>query len=248
MSVSIFCEQCGIALAADASFCTSCGASVPLTNAAPTTTPKNLTEPAALPHDTARQRVRPTRTSIAVVSAVAAVLVGVVVWNQMKSSNERSAEQPGSFQRSEEPITTSTSTTTTSATSTTSTLPQQPQGIAPREFWISDTPMGQPACDGSYITIIASTDGERAVRTSSGYMDANYLRTDITCPSLNPFFPSGSLQGQPIYLVYFGPFFSRYDAQQTCLDLGIRNKSNCYVAPLTNDTGDRSVRYGPLDS
>jgi hypothetical protein len=33
------------------------------------------------------------------------------------------------------------------------------------------------------------------------YPGSNYLRTDVTCSSLTP-----SSNGQPIYVVYFGPF------------------------------------------
>jgi hypothetical protein len=249
MSTPIFCERCGIALASDSSFCTSCGASVAPTRLAPAPTRKHLAESQPLSHGTARQQTRPVGIIIAIVSAVTATLIGVLVWNQMKPQTLKSSEQPASSQPNEVATTSSTTTTSSSTTtSTTTTIPQQPQGIAPRDLWISDTPMAQPECDGRYITIIASTSGERAVQSSSDYPDGNYLRTDITCPSLNPFFSSGSLQGQPIYLVYFGPFFNRYDAQQKCLDLGIRKKSNCYVAPLTENSSDRTVRYGPLDS
>lgn len=145
------------------------------------------------------------------------------------------------------PVMTAATTTSTTSTSTTTTLPSQESGVAPRDFWIDDVKMAMPACDGSFITIIASTSGSQAAKSSRDYFDGNYLRTDITCDSLNPLFSSGSLQGQPIYLVFFGPYYDRYGAQQKCLDLGIRKKSNCYVAPLTFDPGDRSVRFGPLD-
>lgn len=120
-------------------------------------------------------------------------------------------------------------------------------GVAAREYWIDDTPLALPLCDGSYISIVMSTSGEGASKYVRATPGASYLRTDITCPSLNPFFSSGSLRGQPIYSVFYGPFQSRYQAQQQCLDLGHTSKSNCYVAPLTSDEGDRSSRFGPLD-
>ena len=125
--------------------------------------------------------------------------------------------------------------------------------FAPRSLWIDDVPMALPPCDGSYITIVMGA-GERGIiggltKFSSPefvtFAGPKYLRTDVTCESLNPTFSSGSLQGQPIYVVFYGPFYDRFDAQQHCLELGFTTKSECYVAPLTTSADDRNVRYGP---
>ena len=72
--------------------------------------------------------------------------------------------------------------------------------------------MQAPPCDGAFITIIASAVGEQATAVGidavlEQYPGSNYLRTDQTCPSLNP-----SVDGQPIYVVFFGPFPFASDA------------------------------------
>ncbi|MCB0965921.1 MAG: hypothetical protein KDB37_03720 [Ilumatobacter sp.] len=110
-----------------------------------------------------------------------------------------------------QPPTTAAPTTTTTPTPPTSSPDSEPDAV-PGDLGIDDYPMQQPACDGSYITIIASAVGDQA--TAAGienvldtYDGSNYLRTDQTCPSLNP-----SVDGKPIYVVYFGPFPFAADA------------------------------------
>ena len=125
--------------------------------------------------------------------------------------------------------------------------PVVPSGVASPEFWIEGVEMLQPPCDGGWITIVMSAAENQIIRGLYNFPGGGYLRTDITCASLNPRVPSGRYAGDPLYLVFFGPFYDRFEAQQQCLALGIRNKSSCFVAPLTNDPADRSRRYGPLD-
>jgi len=72
--------------------------------------------------------------------------------------------------------------------------------------------MLQPTCDGSYITVLASPIGGQATTASLAsvldtYPGSNYLRTDQACPSL-----SQSQNGQPIYVVFLGPFAVDSDA------------------------------------
>ena len=257
MTASIFCGSCGAENSADAVFCTNCGAVIRTASEspAPATRPTTVAPTASQPR---RQNSVKTLAALSVVLLVAIVaFVGLPLLNRDgRSETDELGPQSTDQALDASSITTTTSTTTTSttttssttATTTTTTTPQaQESGVAPPEFWIDGVQMALPVCDGSFITIIASTSGSRAASSSRDYYDGNYLRTDITCDSLNPFFSSGSLQGQPIYLVFFGPYYDRYEAQQKCLDLGIRKKSNCYVAPLTPDSGDRSVRFGPLD-
>jgi hypothetical protein len=118
---------------------------------------------------------------------------------------------------------------------------------APEEYWIDGYEMAQPACDGSFITIVMGAGAGGIISGVTANPEASYLRTDITCASLNPTFNSGSLKGQPIYILFYGPYQDRFEAQNKCLDLGITKKANCYVAPLTNQESDRQVRYGPND-
>jgi len=120
--------------------------------------------------------------------------------------------------------------------------------VAPEEYWIDGYEMAQPACDGSFITIVMGAGAGGIISGVTANPEASYLRTDITCASLNPTFSSGSLKGQPIYVLFYGPYQDRFEAQNKCLELGITKKANCYVAPLTDQESDRQVRYGPNDS
>jgi serine/threonine-protein kinase len=72
--------------------------------------------------------------------------------------------------------------------------------------------MQAPPCNDSFITVVASAVGDQAsaagiANVLETYPGSNYLRTDQTCPSLNP-----SVDGEPIYVVYFGPFVVAGDA------------------------------------
>lgn len=104
--------------------------------------------------------------------------------------------------------TTSTSTTTPQPTTTVpvTTAPGSDPGAVPGDLGIPGRPMRQPPCNGGFITIIASAVGDQA--TADGiaavletYEGSEYLRTDQTCSSLR-----ADVDGQPIYVVYFGPF------------------------------------------
>jgi hypothetical protein len=118
--------------------------------------------------------------------------------------------------------TSSTSTTapaTTTTTSTTTTEPTPPTtaegadpGAVPGDLGIAGFPMQAPPCTDSFITIIASAVGaDVAPAGIRAYLDdyptSNYLRTDQTCPSL-----AQDIDGEPIYVVYFGPFPFASDA------------------------------------
>ena len=120
--------------------------------------------------------------------------------------------------------------------------------VAPDEYWIDGYEMAMPVCDGSFITIIMGAGAGGIIKGVTANPGASYLRTDITCASLNPTFSSGSLKGEPIYVLFYGPYQDRFEAQNKCLELGITKKANCYVAPLTDQESDRQVRYGPNDN
>ena len=98
--------------------------------------------------------------------------------------------------------------------------------------------MQQPPCDGSYITVLASPIGSQATAAGVGavleqYPSSNYLRTDQTCPSLTQ-----SSGGQPIYVIFFGPFAFDSDACAARAD----GPDGAYARRLSDELGpDHSV-------
>jgi serine/threonine-protein kinase len=73
-------------------------------------------------------------------------------------------------------------------------------------------PMSKPPCDDTYITVVASavnSDTNASVLTSvlERYPGSAYLKTSETCPSLR-----ASLNGEDIYVAYFGPFLTSSEA------------------------------------
>jgi len=136
------------------------------------------------------------------------------------------------------------STTTEPAAAT---APGSALGIAPAEFWVEGAQMSQPPCDGSWIAIVNSASAGTVIKALRSFTGSQYMRNDITCDSLNPIVPSGRRAGEPLYVVFYGPFPGRGSAQQQCLELGFTTPNKCYVAPLTPYESDRSVRFGPLD-
>ena len=92
-------------------------------------------------------------------------------------------------------------------------------------------PISRPACDGSYITVIASAVGAQATASSldsvlDRYAGSSYLRTDQTCPSLTP-----AVDGEPIYVIYLGPYGVDADACRA----RSQGPSGAYVRRLSND-------------
>lgn len=76
-----------------------------------------------------------------------------------------------------------------------------------------DKPITKPACDGKYITLVGSSVDPDGYALQIGnvlkqYPAANYLRTGLVCSSLR----AESAAGDPIYVVYFGPFSSKEQA------------------------------------
>jgi hypothetical protein len=117
-------------------------------------------------------------------------------------------------QPSEPPVTdTPESTTTTVAVPptlapvTATTAPGASENAVPGDLAVPGHPMSKPPCDDKTITVVASAIGDQATAASIGAVleqyDAEYLRTDQTCPSLTQ-----SSDGKPIYVVYLGPFGS----------------------------------------
>ncbi len=94
----------------------------------------------------------------------------------------------------------------TTAAPTTTIPPPTVPGAAPGDLGIAGVPMSQPACDGQYVTILASikqtTASAMQYALEHDYPGASYLRSDQACPSLNV----GSSDGSPLYRIFVGPF------------------------------------------
>jgi serine/threonine-protein kinase len=110
------------------------------------------------------------------------------------------------------PTTAPPPTTTPPPATEVTAAPAAGPGAVPGDLGISGRPMQRPGCDGAFITIIASAVGDDATAGGIGnvldaYPSSNYLRTDRSCPSL-----AQDKDGEPIYVVYFGPFAFDSDA------------------------------------
>ena len=98
--------------------------------------------------------------------------------------------------------------------------------------------MQQPPCDDTYITVLASPIGSQATAAAvesvlEQYPGSNYLRTDQTCPSLTQ-----SSGGQPIYVIFFGPF--AFDSDACAARAG--GPEGAYARRLSDEVGpDHSV-------
>jgi serine/threonine-protein kinase len=98
--------------------------------------------------------------------------------------------------------------------------------------------MQRPPCDGGFITVLASPIGDQATASSVAavleqYPGSNYLRADQTCPSLSP-----SSGGEPIYVIFYGPFAFDSDACAARAD----GPEDAYARQLSDEAGpDHSV-------
>ena len=128
--------------------------------------------------------------------------------------------------------TTTTSPPPTLAPVTATTAPGASAGAVPGDLAIDNHPMAKPPCDDKVITIIASAIGDQATAAGIGALldeyDAEYLRTDQTCPSLTQ-----ASDGKPIYVVYLGPFGSDSAACQA----RSRGPQGSYVRRLSTTLG-----------
>ena len=137
-----------------------------------------------------------------------------------------------------EPTTTVPEPTTTVPVTT---APGAEPDAVPGDLAIPGRPMQRPGCDGSFITILASAVGAQA--TADGiaaildeFPGSEYLRTDQTCSSLRP-----DVDGEPIYVVYFGPFVFDTDACQARAG----GPEGAYAKQLSNDVApDQVVNCG----
>lgn len=143
-----------------------------------------------------------------------------------------------------EPSTASSTTSTTGPTTSTTeptaeptvpptTSPGAGDGAVPGDLAVPGVPMQRPPCDGSYITILASPIGDQATGAGVGavldqYPGSHYLRTDQSCSSL-----SQDADGEPIYVIFFGPFAFDSDACAARAD----GPEGAYARQLSNDLG-----------
>jgi serine/threonine-protein kinase len=111
--------------------------------------------------------------------------------------------------------------------------PAPPPTAAPGngDLGVPGHPIQRPSCDGGYITVLASAVGAEATPDAldtvlDQYPNSSYLRTDQTCTSLTP-----AKDGEPIYVVYLGPFAVDADACRARSE----GPSGAYVRRLSND-------------
>ena len=193
----------------------------------------------------------------AIIGVIVVLLIGVVVWVVVGENGGDDAVDTPATTLSPAPESTpatvstslQTSLTTTPApmpsvpatslgeTSTTevsvTTAPGADPGAVPGDLGIAGRPMQQPPCDDAYITVLASAVGAQATADGVGLVlesfdGSNYLRTDQTCPSLAP-----DLDGEPIYVVYFGPFAFDTDACAARAD----GPEGAYARQLSKELG-----------
>lgn len=125
-----------------------------------------------------------------------------------------------------------------SATTAPPTSAAGPGDTVPGDLAVSGRPMTRPVCTGGYITVIGSNVASRTspagiAQLLEEYPGSEYLRTDQSCPSLDR-----SGQGEPIYVVYFGPFPEASDACQARR----QGPEGAYARRLSEDVGpDHSV-------
>lgn len=128
--------------------------------------------------------------------------------------------------------TTAAPTTPTTAPPVTA-APGAGDDAVPGDLGIPGRAMLRPSCDDSFITVLASPIGSQA--TADGvaavldrYPGSSYLRTDQTCPSLTQ-----SSDGQPIYVIFLGPFAFDTDACAARAE----GPDGAYARRLSDDVG-----------
>lgn len=99
------------------------------------------------------------------------------------------------------------------------------------DLGIKGHPIQAPTCDGAFVTVVASAVGKDVAAGSilqllNTFESSNYLRTDKSCASF-----AQSQDGQPIYVVYLGPFAQPAEA---CAARSQR-PGGAYVKRLTDD-------------
>jgi hypothetical protein len=133
---------------------------------------------------------------------------------------------------------TTTSTTTPPTTAPVTAAPEAGDDAVPGDLAVPGVAMQRPPCDGGFITVLASPIGGQATASSvaavlDDYPGSHYLRADQTCPSLSP-----SSGGEPIYVIFFGPFAVASDACAARAE----GPADAYARQLSDEVGpDHSV-------
>lgn len=134
-------------------------------------------------------------------------------------------------------------TTTTAAPAvppapTTTVSPPAAGDTVPGDLGVSGRPMQRPVCSGGYITVLGSNVASRTsaagiAQLLEQYPGSEYLRTDQSCRSLDR-----SAEGEPIYVVFLGPFPESSDA---CIARA-QGPDGSYARQLSDEVGpDHSV-------
>lgn len=225
---SLRCAGCGAVNRPGDNFCKMCGSSIAIARVGSTVQPGIAKAPLFTP--VVSQRRRSLQVSLVAFAFVGALLLGGGAFVLLTGSNDSASVESTIGETKVEStdqkdVDTTTiagvppvvgvepaATTTVSAqviptTFATSAVPE----LLPGDLGLS-LPMSKPPCDDTYITIVASAlnpDTNASVLTSvlERYPGSNYLKTSETCPSLRP-----SLNGEDIYVVYFGPYLTSSEA------------------------------------
>jgi len=102
-------------------------------------------------------------------------------------------------------------------------------------------PPAAPPSPGVWITVLASMDDDdpaaadaRLSSLRASYGSVAWLDSD-GYPSLGPGY----------FVLYVGPYSSGGEAVGECYSLGLPTRGDCYAAPLTQSSADRSSRLYP---
>ncbi len=123
---------------------------------------------------------------------------------------------------------------------------ESPEGSVSRsdpiEVTVEEDESGAEPIDGEWIVSLGSYPGDHPQDRLASALDdiraiapdARMMRTD-EWPSLTPDY----------WVLYIGPFDTAADTWDACHDLGLRNSSDCFGAPISSDPDDHSVRIYP---
>ena len=227
------CDRCGADNRAMDNFCKACGATIGLAVAQTMVMPIAAAAPSPPP-----SRSKLPIVAFAVVAALLVVGIGVVLLSggddegEAISSTDRDNTEKTLAEDVDATIAATTTvvasdvqpTTVAPAQVSPTTAPPPPDTTAPPPPTVPPTlpplpgdlglsqPMTQPPCDGGYITVLASALNSATNATAVNdslvrYLGSAYLKTAETCSSLRP-----SVDGEPIYVVYSGPFLTESEA------------------------------------
>jgi serine/threonine protein kinase len=139
-----------------------------------------------------------------------------------------------------------TSAPTTAAPETTVPATAAPETSAAPSGPVGDlglsTPISKPACDSSYVVMVAAfskpgADADNVAAALRRNPGSSYMRTASTCSSLRGF----DNDGDPIYSVFYGPFGSKSEACSMRAQARASTASDAYVRRLDNSSSSTHV-------